>query len=152
MSVGNIESLHDIVDEKIIKKVVGAKLLSDFQKKFNKAANDYSFVEMSDALNGGEDGFNEGCCHFDQEDESWVKVHEAYDKVTKAFKEKTGLRVSFVYFSGEGYCHDDLDSSEWYWKLNSSDVWIPKRLTKKAKEFQEKYGTIDTDQRFSCYG
>ena len=152
MSMGNIESYHQTVDEKLVKKVVGAKLFNDFMKKFDKFSEDNGAAEMSDALNEGCDEFNEGCCDFDQEDEAWVKVKEAYDNVTEAFKEKTGMTVSFIYFTGDGDCYDDLDSCEWYWELNDSDVWVPKTLTKKAEEFQKKYGNIDTDQRFSCYG
>lgn len=152
MSMGNIESYHQTVDEKLVKKVVGAKLFNAFKKLFDKFAEDNGAAEMSDALNEGSDEFNEGCCDFDQEDEAWVKVKEAYDKVTESFKEKTGMTVSFIYFTGDGDCYDDLDSCEWYWELNDSDVWVPKTLTKKAEEFQKKYGNIDTDQRFSCYG
>ena len=152
MSMGNIESYHQTVDEKLVKKVVGAKLFNAFKKLFDKFAEDNGAAEMSDALNEGCDGFNEGCCDFDQEDEAWVKVKEAYDNVTEAFKEKTGMTVSFIYFTGDGDCYDDLDSCEWYWEVNYSDVWVPKKLTKKALEFQKKYGNIDTDQRFSCFG
>ncbi len=152
MSMGNIESYHQIVEEKIVKKVVGAKLFNAFKKKFDKFAEDEGAADMSDALNDGQDGFNDGCCSFDPTDEAWVKVREAYDKVTEAFEEKTGMTVSFIYFTGDGDCYDDLDSDEWYWELNPRDVWVPKKLTKKAKDFQEKYGNIDTDQRFSCYG
>ena len=152
MSMGNIESYHQTVDEKLVKKVVGAKLFNAFNKLFDKFAEDNGAAEMSDALNEGCDGFNEGCCDFDQEDEAWVKVKEAYDNVTEAFKEKTGMTVSFIYFTGDGDCYDDLDSCEWYWEVNYSDVWVPKKLTKKALEFQKKYGNIDTDQRFSCFG
>lgn len=152
MSMGNIESYHQTVDEKLVKKVVGAKLFNAFNKLFDKFAEDNGAAEMSDALNEGCDGFNEGCCDFDMTEEAWVKVKEAYDKVTEAFKEKTGMTVSFIYFTGDGDCYDDLDSCEWYWELNESDVWVPKTLTKKAEEFQKKYGNIDKDQRFSCYG
>lgn len=152
MSMGNIESFHQIVDEKLVKKVVGAKLFNNFNKLFDKFAEEEGAAEMSDALNDGGDGFNDGCCDFDQEDENWVKVKKAYNKVTEAFKEKTGMTVSFIYFTGDGDCYDDLDSSEWYWVLNDSDVWVPKKLTKKALDFQKKYGNIDKDQRFSCYG
>ncbi len=152
MSMGNIESYHQTVDEKLVKKVVGTKLFNAFKKLFNKFAEDNGAAEMSDALNEGSDEFNEGCCDFDQEEEAWVKVKEAYDKVTAAFNEKTGMTVNLIYFTGDGDCYDDLDSCEWYWELNYSDVWVPKKLTKKAEEFQKKYGNIDTDQRFSCYG
>ena len=152
MSMGNIESYHQIVEEKIVKKVVGAKLFNGFKKKFDKFAEDEGAAEMSDALNDGGDGFNDGCCDFDTEDENWVKVREAYDKVKEAFKEKTRMTVNLIYFTGDGDCYDDLDSGEWYWEINPRDVWVPKKLTKKALEFQKKYGNIDKDQRFSCYG
>ena len=152
MSMGNIESYHQTVDEKLVKKVVGTKLFNAFKKLFDKFAEDNGAAEMSDALNEGSDEFNEGCCDFDQEEEAWVKVKEAYDKVTEAFNEKTGMTVNLIYFTGDGDCYDDLDSCEWYWELNYSDVWVPKKLTKKAEEFQKKYGNIDTDQRFSCFG
>jgi len=152
MSMGNIESYHQIVEEKIVKKVVGAKLFNAFKKKFDNFAEDEGAAEMSDALNDGGDGFNDGCCDFDTEDENWVKVREAYDKVKEAFKEKTRMTVNLIYFTGDGDCYDDLDSGEWYWEINYSDVWVPKKLTKKALEFQKKYGNIDKDQRFSCYG
>ena len=152
MSMGNIESYHQTVEEKLVKKVVGAKLFNSFKKLFDKFAEDNGAAEMSDALNDGGDGFNDGCCDFDQEDENWVKVKEAYNKVTEAFKKNTGMTISFIYFTGDGDCYDDLDSNEWYWELNFRDVWVPKKLTKKALEFQKTYGNIDTDQRFSCFG
>lgn len=152
MSMGNIESFHQIVDEKIVKKVVGAKLFNVFKKLFDSATEEYGSPEMSDALNDGNDGYNEGACNFDQEeDESWVKIRAAYDKVVNTFKEKTGMNISFVYFSGDGDFYDTIDSNTWNWELNYTDVWIPKKLTKKAKEFQQKYGNIGLDQRFSIY-
>lgn len=151
MSMGNIESYHQIVDEKIVKKVVGAKLFNVFKKTFDTATEEYGSPEMSDALNDGNDGYNEGACNFDQEEESWVKIRAAYDKVVNTFKEKTGMNISFVYFSGDGDFYDTIDSNTWNWELNYTDVWIPKKLTKKAKEFQQKYGNIGLDQRFSIY-
>ena len=152
MSMGNIESFHQIVDEKIVKKVVGAKLFNVFKKLFDSATEEYGSPEMSDALNDGNDGYNEGACNFDQEeDESWVEIRKAYDKVVNTFKEKTGMNISFVYFSGDGDFYDTIDSNTWNWELNYTDVWIPKKLTKKAKEFQQKYGNIGLDQRFSIY-
>ena len=152
MSMGNIESYHQTLEEKLVKKVVGAKLFNDFKKKFDKFAEDEGAAEMSDALNDGGDGFNDGCCDFDQEDENWVKVKEAYNKVKEAFKKNTGMTVNLIWFNGDGDCYDDLDSCTWYWEINYRDVWVPKKLTKKALEFQKKYGNIDKDQRFSCYG
>ena len=151
MSMGNIESYHQIVEEKLVKKVVGAKLFNAFKKKFDNAPEEYGSPEMSDALNDGNDCYNEGSCDFDQENEKWVEVRKAYDKVVSTFKEKTGMNISFVYFSGDGDCYDDITSNTWNWELNYTDVWIPKKLTKKAKEFQQKYGNIGLDQRFSIY-
>ena len=152
MSMGNIESFHQIVEEKLVKKVVGAKLFNAFKKLFDNATEEYGSPEMSDALNDGNDGYNEGACNFDQEEEeSWVKIRAAYDKVVNTFNEKTGMNISFVYFSGDGDFYDTIDSNTWNWELNYTDVWIPKKLTKKAKEFQQKYGNIGLDQRFSIY-
>lgn len=151
MSMGNIESFHQIVEEKLVKKVVGAKLFNVFKKKFDNAPEEYGSPEMSDALNDGNDGYNEGSCDFDQENEKWVEIRNAYDKVVNTFKEKTGMNISFVYFSGDGDFYDTIDSNTWNWELNYTDVWIPKKLTKKAKEFQQKYGNIGLDQRFSIY-
>lgn len=152
MSMGNIESYHQIVEEKLVKKVVGAKLFNGFKKLFDNAPEEYGSPEMSDALNDGNDGYNEGSCDFDQENEKWVEVRKSYDKVVSTFKEKTGMNISFVYFSGDGDFYDTIDSNTWNWELNYTDVWIPKKLTKKAKEFQQKYGNIGLDQRFSIYG
>ena len=151
MSMGNIESYHQIVEENLVKKVVGAKLFNVFKKKFDNAPEEYGSPEMSDALNDGNDCYNEGSCDFDQENEKWVEVRKAYDKVVNTFKEKTGMNISFVYFSGDGDCYDDITSNTWNWELNYTDVWIPKKLTKNAKEFQQKYGNIGLDQRFSIY-
>lgn len=152
MPMGNIESYHNIVDEKLVKKVVGAKLFNAFKKLLDNAPDEYGECEMSDALNDGQDGYNEGGCDFDQEEESWVAIREAYDKVVNTFKEKTGMNISFIYFSGDGNCYDDIGADTWNWDLNYRDVWVPKKLTKKAEAFQKKYGQIDTDQRFSVYG
>ena len=151
MSMGKIESSHQIVEEKLVKKVVGAKLFNVFKKKFDNAPEEYGSPEMSDALNDGNDCYNEGSCDFDQENEKWVEVRKAYDKVVSTFKEKTGMNISFVYFSGDGDLYDTITSNTWNWELNYTDVWIPKKLTKKAKEFQQKYGNIGLDQRFSIY-
>ena len=151
MSMGNIESYQQIVEEKLVKKVVGAKLFNVFKKKFDNAPEEYGSPEMSDALNDGNDCYNEGSCDFDQENEKWVEVRKAYDKVVSTFKEKTGMNISFVYFSGDGDCYDTITSNTWNWEVNYTDVWIPKKLTKKAKEFQQKYGNIGLDQRFSIY-
>ena len=151
MAMGNIESYHQIVEEKLVKKVVGAKLFNVFKKTFDTATEEYGSPEMSDALNDGNDGYNEGACNFDQEEESWLKIRAAYDKVVNTFKEKTGMNISFVYFSGDGDFYDTIKSNTWNWELNYTDVWIPKKLTKKAKEFQQKYGNIGLDQRFSIY-
>ena len=151
MSMGTIESYHQIVEEKLVKKVVGAKLFNVFKKKFDTAPEEYCSPEMSDAFNDGNDCYNEGSCDFDQENEKWVEVLKAYDKVVSTFKEKTGMNISFVYFSGDGDCYDTITSNTWNWELNYTDVWIPKKLTKKAKEFQQKYGNIGLDQRFTIY-
>ena len=59
-----------------------------------------------------------------------------------------------LFTDGDGDCYDDLESNEWYWELDSRDVWVPRKMTPKAAAFVKKYGdsAIDTDNRFSRYG
>lgn len=146
MSMGNIESYHQLVAEKIVKKVVGKKLYDSFMKKLNDFTEAHGTCATHDALNEG-DFWDVDC-----EDEAWKELDRAYDALREAFEEKTGMSISYVYLSGESDCYDDVDSDEWYWELDEDDVWIPKKMTDKAKAFQEKYGNIDTDQRHSTFG
>lgn len=146
MSMGNIESLHQLVAEKIVKKVVGKKLYDGFMKKLQSFTEDRDASAVHDALNEG-DFWDVDC-----EDEDYKAIDQAYDALRDAFEEKTGMSISYVYLSGDGDCYDDVDTDEWYWELDEDDVWIPKKMTDKAKAFQEKYGNIDTDQRHSTFG
>lgn len=146
MSMGNIESYHQLVAEKIVKKVVGKKLYDNFMKKLSAVTDEYGNSSTHDALNEGE------FWDIDWEDEAWKKLDQAYGALRSDFEEKTGMSISYVYFSGDGDCYDDVDTDEWYWELDEDDVWIPKKMTDKAKAFQEKYGNIDTDQRHSDFG
>ena len=146
MSMGNIESLHQLVSENIVKKVVGKKLYDGFIKKLQSFTEDRDASAVHDALNEG-DFWDVDC-----EDEAWQELDQAYDALRDAFEEKTGMSISYVYLDGDGDCYDDVDTDEWYWELDEDDVWIPKKMTDKAKAFQEKYGNIDTDQRHSTFG
>ena len=146
MSMGNIESFHQIVDEKIVKKVVGTKLYNAFMDKLTDFTDEHGEDATNDALNEGD------FWDVDSEDEAWQELNEAYEDLCSAFEEKTGMSISYVYFSGDGDCYDDVETDEWYWELDEDDVWIPKKMTDKAKAFQEKYGNIDTDQRHSQFG
>lgn len=146
MSMGNIESYHQIVADDIVKKVVGKELYDDFKKKLQAVIEDHTSSAVHDALNEGD------FWDVDDEDEAWKELDQAYGALRDAFKEKTGMTIYYVYLSGDGDCYDDLDTYEWYWELDESDVWCPRKLTAKAKAFQEKYGKIDTDQRHSTFG
>jgi hypothetical protein len=144
--MGNIESYHQIVADDIVKKVVGKKLYDGFVKKLQAFAEDRDASAVHDALNEGD------FWDVDDEDDAWKELDRAYEALLDAFKEKTGMSISYVYLSGDGDCYDDLDTDEWYWELDESDVWLPRKMTDKAKAFQEKYGEIDTDQRHSRFG
>ena len=146
MSMGNIESYHQLVDEKIVKKVIGKKLYDDFMEKLSAFTDEHEESAVNDALNEGD------FCDVDDEDDDWKELDKAYEALRDAFEEKTGMSIFYVYFSGDGDCYDDVETNEWYWELDEDDVWIPKRMTDKAKAFQEKYGAIDTDQRHSEFG
>lgn len=145
MSMGNIESFHQIVAADIVKKVVDKELYDDFMKKLSAFTEDRDNSAVHDALNEGD------FWDVDDEDEAYKALDQAYQALRDHFEEKTGMSISYVYLDGDGDCYDDLDSG-WYWELNESDVWLPRKLTDKAKAFQEKYGAIDTDQRHSRFG
>lgn len=146
MSMGNIESFHQIVADDIVKKVVDKELYDDFKKKLQAFIEDHESSAVHDALNEGD------FWDVDDEDEAYKALDKAYEALRNDFEEKTGMSISYVYLSGDGDCYDDLDTDEWYWELDDSDVWLPRKMTDKAKAFQEKYGAIDTDQRHSRFG
>lgn len=147
MSMGNIESFHQIVAADTVKKVVDKELYDDFMKKLNAFTEEHSKCGTHDALNEG-DFWDD----VDDEDEEYKALDKAYQALRNDFEEKTGITIYYVYLDGDGDCYDDLDTDEWYWELEESDVWLPRKLTAKAKAFQEKYGEIDTDQRHSRFG
>ena len=146
MSMGNIESYHQIAADDIVKKVVGKKLYDGFMKKHKAFIEDRDESAVHDALNEGD------FWDVDNEDEEYKALDKAYEAIRNDFEEKTGMSISYIYLDGANDCYDDLDSGEWYWELDEDDVWVPKKLTDKAKAFQEKYGNIDTDQRHSYFG
>lgn len=146
MSMGNIESFHQIVADDIVKKAVDKTLYDDFKKKLQAFIEDHESSSVHDALNEGD------FWDVDDEDEAYKALDQAYEAIRNNFEEKTGMSISYVYLDGDGDCYDDLDTDEWYWELDESDVWLPRKMTDKAKAFQEKYGAIDTDQRHSKFG
>lgn len=146
MSMGNIESYHQIVADDIVKKVVGKKLYDTFMEKLSDFTDEHGDGSTHLALNEGD--FDD----FDDEDKNWKELDKAYEALCDDFEEKTGMSIYYVYLSGNGDCYDDVSTDEWYWELDDDDVWIPKKMTDKAKAFQEKYGNIDTDQRHSEFG
>ena len=150
MSMGNIESYYQVVPEKIVKKVVGAKAVQDYGVKLEvlkAAGTDICDSAVHDELEGN------GYGTIDPESKEWLDFTKAYDKVCEIFKKKTGLNLYALYTEGDGDCYDDLESDKWYWAIPERDVWV-RKTTKKADEFMKKYGdsAIDTDQRFSIYG
>lgn len=146
MAMGNIESYHQLVADKTVKKVVGKKLYDGFMKKLNAFTEDRDNRAVHDALSEGD------FWGVDDEDEAWKELVQAYTALRDAFKEKTRMPISYVYLDGDGDCYDDVETDKWYWELDYTDVWIPRKMTAKAKAFQEKYGNIDTDQRHSRCG
>lgn len=147
MSMGNIESYHQLVDEKTVKKAVGKKIFESFMKKLDALISVSNDSEANDALNEGDFWGN-----FCDDDEAYVAAQEAYDALRAEFRKKTGLRVFYSHFEGDGDCYDDIESGTWQWELATSDVFVPRKLTKKAEKFIKEYGDISLEQRFSVYG
>lgn len=147
MSMGNIESYHQLVDGKSVKKAVGAKLYNGFMKKLDPFIGKHGASNVNSALNDG-DFWGD----FSEEDESYVALKGAYDALAAEFKAKTGMHVFYAYFEGDGDCYDDIEAGTWSWEIPESYVYVPRRLTKKAEKFAKEYGDIFLDQRFSVYG
>ena len=132
MSMGTIESCHQFVEERTVKKVVGKKLYENFMKK-HKAVNEGDFRDV------------------DEEDEALKELDKAHEALREAFKEKTGMAISYVELYGDINCYEDVASDKVYWELDGDDVWLSGKMTDNAKAFQEKYGNIDPDPRHSMF-
>ena len=146
MSMGNIESYHQVISEELVKKVVGKPLLDQFLTRIKPFIADFGDSDVYNTLVGDDWG------NIDPEEAGWKALEEAYDSLRNAFAEQTGIVLYYTFLEGDGDCYDDLEPRKWYWELCDADVWVPKQLTEKAKEFIKKFGEIDLDQRSSIYG
>ena len=147
MASGNIESYHQLVGEAAVKKAAGKEAYDTFMAALTPFVAKHGDSNVNDALNDG-DFWGD----FTEDDEQFVKLKGAYDALRDSFKENTGIDVFYTYFAGDGDAYDDIEPDHWRWELLDSDVWVPKRLTAKARAFIKKYGEIDAGQRFSKYG
>lgn len=159
MSMGNIESYHQVVPENIVTKVVGKKAIKDYSDKLEtlKGVDVENFVGSRHRKVNDSDineALDDDCCgDIDPESKEWLDFKKAYDNVCDTFEKKTGLRLYALYTDGDGDCYDDLKTNKWYWVIPERDVWV-RTTTEKAKAFLKKYGNsaIETDQRHSRFG
>lgn len=145
MSMGNIESYHQVISQDTVQKVVGKQILDQFLSRIKPYIDDFSDEEVYDTL-------NEDPATIDIDEAGWQAVEAAFKKVRETFSKQTGMHLCYTFLGGDGDCYDDLESGEWYWELWGGDVWVPKQLTEKAQDFIKKFGEIELDQRFSRYG
>ena len=148
MSMGNIESFHQIVPEKTLITVVGKALVNKWHEAKDAITNSLGICDstLADYLNGeGND--------IDADSKEWIAFEKVHNRLLSKFKEKTGLDLVPMYTDGDGDCYDDLEAETWYWELDISDVWV-RKMTPTASKFIKTYGNdaINTDCRFSRYG
>lgn len=146
MSMGTIESYHQVISEELVTKVVGKPLLDQFLSRIKPFIADFGDSDVYDTLGGDNWG------NIDPDEAGWKALVEAYDSLRNAFAEQTGIVLYYTFLDGDGDCYDDIEPRKWYWELRDADVWVPKQLTGKAKEFIKKFGEIDLDQRHSKFG
>lgn len=145
MSMGNIESYHQVISQDTVQKVVGKQILDQFLSRIKPFIDEFGNTEVYDTLNG-ELG------NIDPDEAGWQAAEAAFTELRDTFSKQTGLDLCYTFLGGGGDCYDDLESDEWYWELDYCDVWVPKQLTEQARDFIKKFGEIDLDQRFSRYG
>ena len=145
MSMGNIESYHQVIGQDTVQKVVGKQLLEQFLSRLKPFIADFGNEEVYDTLNGD-------LGRIDPDEAGWKAVADAFNEIRETFSKQTGLTLYYTFLGGDGDCYDDLDADEWYWELCHRDVWMPQQLTEKARDFIKKFGDIELDQRFSRYG
>lgn len=145
MSMGNIESYHQVISQDTVQKVVGKQILDQFLSRIKPFIDDFGDEEVYDTLNG-ELG------NIDPDEAGWQAVEATFTEIRETFSKHTGIGLCYTFLGGDGDCYDDLEADKWYWELCDSDVWVPKKLTEKARDFIKKFGEIEFDQRFSRYG
>lgn len=145
MSMGAIVSIHEVVEEKVIKTVLGktAEKAIDAVKKF---AEKYK-VSSDDILEKVYDSDPDELayyCEFEDEEQ----YSKDYDKLAKAlagcseeFLKATGLKGLYLVFNSPEDSYDDIDG--FAWALPFSSVY---GFTPAYREFKKEF---DTDTQWS---
>lgn len=143
MSMGAIVSIHEVISDNVVKKVIG-----DLGEEHINAIK--AFFEM-DEVNAGESFVNDeldwsgrenGEGEYDEDSDYSDEVKAAYqnllkqkDEIQRLFKEKTGMKIYLVYNSPEDH-YDDIDGFAWALSFNSVYQTTP-NYQKFVKEYGE---------------
>ena len=143
MSCGAIVSIHEVVEEKVIKKVLGktAEEAIDAVKKFAEkyhASSDDILEKVYDS-DPGELAYY---CEFEDEEQ----YRKDYDELAKAlagcseeFLKATGLKGLYLVFNSPEDCYDGIDGFAWALPFNSVYGFTPA-----YRKFKKEFDT-DTD-------
>lgn len=143
MSCGAIVSIHEVVEEKVIKKVLGktAEEAIDAVKAFAEKYHASSDDILEKVYESDPDELAYYCEVSDEE-----QYGKDYDKLAKAlagcsgkFLEATGLKGLYLVFNSPEDCYDGIDGFAWALPFNSVYGFTPA-----YRKFKKEFDT-DTD-------
>ena len=152
MSMGSIVTVHEVVADKVVEKVLGKKAVSKVIKAVNDFAEKYS-CSLADLLEKVyEDDPNELSYYCEIEDED--KFQSDYDALAKviydvkgAFQKKTGLKGLYLTHNVPDDHYDDIDG--FAWALPHSSIY---RETPAYTKFKKEYNTETEWSQVVKYG
>jgi len=146
MSMGAIVSIHEVVADRIVEKVLGKKAVEDVIAKVEAFSGKYKcnnddFLEKvyeddpselsyyCDIPDGAEDAFQS----------DYGELAKALTEATDNFREKTGLKGLYLVYNHPDDAYDDIDG--FAWALPHSAVY---QKTPEYLKFKKSYDT-DTE-------
>ena len=131
MGMGNYAQFADTVSDKFVRETCPEEI-NVLQEYLNK--HDITWEALGDAGNYN-DVEGELAINFE---EAAIEINNAYDKLCKAFKEKTGLELFARYHNGEDR-GDDVDG--FFWSVEGAYILSPEGEKYKDK-IERKFWTI----------
>jgi len=152
MSMGAIVSIHEVVAEKVIKKVLGksaGKAVDAFKalaEKYNVSCEDISSSIENDDINELLE-----CCQDEVDEEQFVKdcrsLHRVLEGCASKFQEATGLKGLYLVFNRPEDCYDSIDG--FAWALPHSSIY---GFTPAFKKFKKDFKTDTTWSQVVKFG
>ena len=152
MSMGAIVSIHEVVEEKVIKKVLG-KSAGKAIDAFKALAEKYkvSCEDISRSLE--DDDINElmECCPDEPDEEQFEKdcksLYSVIEDCNEKFRKATGLKGLYLVFNRPEDCYDNIDG--FAWALPHSSIY---GFTPAFKKFKKDFKTDTTWSQVVKFG